>query len=140
MFFQACSPSIRQRPLDTKSRLQNVHYMSCRKFEKHAYLLGNPLTLCYIGRKAMWRGKMCFITAINFPAFSGLLATWMAAAAAAPEDIPIWKWYYYEYFDDLHKVKLLESAKTSMLLILERYGSSIKKLIFKQLETRHNYQ
>lgn len=32
---------------------------------------------------------MCFITAINFPAFSGLLATWMAAAAAAPEDIPI---------------------------------------------------
>ena len=29
-----------------------------------------------------------FHTAINFPLFSGLLATWIAAAVAAPEEIP----------------------------------------------------
>jgi len=30
---------------------------------------------------------------MSFPAFSGLFATWIAAAAAAPEDIPTWKGY-----------------------------------------------
>ena len=32
------------------------------------------------------------LTAISFPAFSGLFATWIAAAAAAPEEIPTWKY------------------------------------------------
>lgn len=36
------------------------------------------------------------LTAISFPAFSGLLATLIAAAAAAPEDIPTW--FYQEIF------------------------------------------
>ena len=39
-------------------------------------------------RKGDSRNDNSVLTTISFPAFSGLLATFMAAAAAAPEEIP----------------------------------------------------